>query len=85
MKRLFIALFALAGLRAAAMDKSSDTSRQPAFILADTTVGAMTLLTIRDTATGMADISQIMGRDYGELFAFVGQNGLKPGRTMAFY
>ncbi len=33
----------------------------------------------------MADISRLLSKDYGELFSFIYQNGLKPGKTMAFY
>jgi effector-binding domain-containing protein len=97
MKTMFIALFALTGLRTlpswhsqtlvriSAAGRSSDTSRTPALTVADTTVGAMTLLAIRDTAATMSDMSQTIGRDYGELFAFVNQNQLRPGKIMAFY
>jgi effector-binding domain-containing protein len=97
MKPLLIALLALTGFRTtpprqlpqpgkiSAMDRSPDTTRRPVFTLEDTIVSAMNLLTIRDTAATMADLSHVIGRGYGELFAFVNQNGLRPGKLMAFY
>lgn len=42
------------------------------------------VLYITDT-TSMAEISKAIGKDYGELYSFIGQQHLKPGRAMAFY
>ena len=62
-----------------------DTTRKPTVNLEETTVDTMTILVIKDTAASAEDISRIIGAGYGELFTFINQNGLTPGRVMAFY
>lgn len=101
MKLLFATLFALLGVgkflswpgsdpgsEAALINSVSttkDTAKKPAFILEERTITAFTVLAIRDTATTMTDIGRVLGRDYGEIFAFIKQNGFRPGRMIAFY
>ncbi|HEY6082191.1 MAG TPA: GyrI-like domain-containing protein [Chitinophagaceae bacterium] len=67
------------------INRENDTTKKPTFFLEKTSVRPMILLSIKDTAVTMADISQVLGRDYGEIFAFITRNGFKPGRIMAFY
>lgn len=62
-----------------------DTTRKPTVSLEETTVDTMTILVIKDTAASTEDISRIIGAGYGELFTFINQAGLTPGRVMAFY
>jgi effector-binding domain-containing protein len=62
-----------------------DTARKPTVGLEETTVDSMIILVIKDTATSMEDISRVIGAGYGELFTFINQTGLIPGKVMAFY
>ncbi|MDR3714226.1 MAG: GyrI-like domain-containing protein [Puia sp.] len=63
----------------------TDTSRKPVAILTVTVAKPMTILTIRDTAASAVDISRVLARNYGELFTFIHQKGLKPGKVTAIY
>jgi effector-binding domain-containing protein len=62
-----------------------DTTRKPTVSLEETTVDSMIILVIKDTATSMEDISRVIGAGYGELFTYINQSGLLPGKVMAFY
>lgn len=61
-----------------------DTSKKPNFFLEETTIKPMAIVFIRDTVA-MSSLSKIFGTDYAEIFAFISQSGLRPGKTMAFY
>lgn len=64
----------------------ADTTRQPKMVVEEITVKPMIVLAIRDTAATMADIGPVLGRDYGQIGAFMGSNGLKfSGPVMAWY
>ena len=62
-----------------------DTTKAPTVAVEERVVSPMIFLAIRDTAASQADMARIFGRDYGELYTYAGQNGLKPGRAMARY
>lgn len=62
-----------------------DTAKKPAVVLEETVLTPMLMLAIRDTAAGQAGLSQVFKRDYGELYTFIGQNGMRPGKPMARY
>ena len=64
---------------------SEDTARKPAITLEESAVAPMIVLVIKDTAATTNDISAVLSKSYPELFTFVRQNGLKPGKLMAFY
>lgn len=61
-----------------------DTIQQPAVSLEQVVLQPMTVLFISDSSD-MAGLSKVISSGYGELFAFINQNGLKPGKVMAFY
>ncbi|MFI5154438.1 MAG: GyrI-like domain-containing protein [Chitinophagales bacterium] len=63
----------------------ADTAKKPTVSIEEATVKPFSVLAIRDTATSMEDISRVLGKGYGELFAFIGKNSLMPLRVMAFY
>lgn len=60
-----------------------DTLRK-SLVLEKVMVKPFKVLYITDT-TSMAEISKAVGNDYGELYSFIGQQQMKPGRAMAFY
>lgn len=62
-----------------------DTTRKPTAYLEEVTVDTMSILVIKDTAKTMNDISSVIGGGYGELFTFINQAGLQPGKVMASY
>lgn len=62
-----------------------DTAKKPSAYIEEAWVDTMTILCIKDTAVSMADISRAIGAGYGELFTYINQTGLQPGRVMAFY
>jgi effector-binding domain-containing protein len=65
---------------------ATDTAREPKMVAEEITLQPMIVLTIRDTAPGMADIGPILGKRYGQLGAFMGSNGLQmAGPPMAWY
>lgn len=61
-----------------------DTVKKTSVVLAQVLLKPTNVLYIRDT-TDMAGLSKVIGADYGEIFTFIGRNGLKPGKVMAFY
>ena len=63
----------------------NDTFKKPTVVLETVFVNPMTVLFISDTAADMNSISKIFANDYGELFTFINQSGLKPMKVMAFY
>ena len=63
-----------------------DTTRQPKMVVEEITVQPMIVLAIRDTAATMADIGPKLGKNYGLIGQFMGQNGLQmAGAPMAWY
>jgi effector-binding domain-containing protein len=64
---------------------STDTIRKPVITLEETILSPMHILTIPDTAKSMEEIGLLIGKDYGELFAFINQQQLQPGKVLAFY
>ncbi len=63
----------------------TDTVKKPTVSIEEVTIKPFSVLAIRDSATSMEDISRVLGKGYGELFAFIGKNSLMPLRVMAFY
>lgn len=61
-----------------------DTVKRTHITLEQVVLDPINVLYIRDTAA-MAGLSKVFEKDYGEIFDFIGENGLKPGRVMAFY
>jgi effector-binding domain-containing protein len=68
-----------------AVSATNDTVKKPVFTLEERTITPFTVLAIRDTANTMTDIGRVLGRDYGQLYTFIKQKNLKPGRMIAFY
>jgi effector-binding domain-containing protein len=62
----------------------TNTITKPTSVLEQLMLQPMNVLFIGDT-TDMAGLSKVIQSGYGELFAFINQNGLKPGKVMAFY
>ncbi|HEY0677759.1 MAG TPA: GyrI-like domain-containing protein [Chitinophagaceae bacterium] len=63
-----------------------DTTRQPKMVLEEITVQPMIILIIRDTAVTMDRIGPVLGRDYGEIAAFMSKSSLQfAGQPMAWY
>jgi effector-binding domain-containing protein len=65
--------------------KLSDTIRKPLISVEKINLKPMKLLVIPDIATELEDFGQLMNRDYGELFTFINNNHLQPGKVIAFY
>ena len=63
----------------------SDTARKPSVTLQDTLMDPMLILMIRDTAACHDDLGRAFSKDYGELFTYIGQNDLRPGKLLAQY
>lgn len=64
----------------------ADTARQPKMVVEEITVQPMTVLVIRDTATTMNEIGPVLGRDYGEIIAFMQKNDLQfASQPLAWY
>lgn len=63
----------------------SDTAKKPTVTLQDTLLYSMVILTIRDTAASQKNLSGVFSKDYRELFTYIHQNGLRPGKIMARY
>lgn len=63
----------------------SDTVKHPVVQLQEIYIDTMNLVVIRDTADNSAELNMRLGRDYGELFTFINQSHLLPGKIMAFY
>ena len=64
----------------------ADTTKQPKMVVEEITIQPMVVLAIRDTAATMADIGPVLGKDYGEIGAFMRRNGLQfAGPVMAWY
>ncbi len=61
-----------------------DAPKKTSVVLEQLTVKPLKILLIRDTSE-MAGLSKVFERDYGELFKFISENGLKPDKVMAFY
>lgn len=61
-----------------------DTVKKPTVILEKVILKPMQILYISDTGN-MASLSKVFEKDYGELFNFIGSNGLTPGKVMGFY
>src|SRR5215204_2194576 len=67
-------------------DITTDTARQPKMVVEEITVQPMVALVIRDTAATIADVGPVLGRDYGELQAFIQSQNLQfAGQPMAWY
>ena len=64
---------------------AGDTLKNPALRLEEITISSFKIVSVRDTVAGAADFGRVMAKDYGELYGFVGQRGLRPGRPMVFY
>jgi effector-binding domain-containing protein len=64
---------------------ASGTAKKPTVTLQDTLLYPMIILTIRDTAASQENLSGVFSKDYGELFTYIHQNGLRPGKIMARY
>jgi len=62
-----------------------DTAKQPTVVLEEGVLGPMVFLTIKDTAANQADMTRIFSKDYGRLYSYLYQNGLKPGIPLARY
>ena len=62
-----------------------DTTVKPSFSLEKINLLPIQALTIADTATSASDIGPLLGKCYGELFRFINQQQLHPGKIMAFY
>jgi effector-binding domain-containing protein len=62
-----------------------DTIKKPTVAIEEKVVSPMSVLMVRDTAATEQDMSQVINKAYGELFSFINQNGLQPGRVMGFY
>lgn len=62
-----------------------DTAKQPTVQLEEGLLRPMLFITIRDTAANQADMGRIFSKDYGELYRYIYQNGLKPGKLLARY
>jgi effector-binding domain-containing protein len=63
-----------------------DTTRQPKMTVEEVTLEPMMVLAIRDTAVSMDQIGPVLGKNYGQIGAFMGQNGLEMARQpMAWY
>lgn len=78
--KLFLAL-----LIALANKETPDTAKKPTLALEESMLSPMYILEIRDTASAEDSIGIVLGKDYKELFATINQNGLRPGKAMAFY
>jgi effector-binding domain-containing protein len=64
----------------------TDTTRPPKMTVEEITIQPMIVLAIRDTAATMADIGPKLGKNYGLIGQFMGQNGLQmAGAPMAWY
>ena len=62
----------------------TDTSKKPTWVLEKTILNPMTIIFISDTSN-ITGISKVFQSAYAELFGFISQNGLIPGKVMAFY
>ena len=62
-----------------------DTSRKPSWTLEETVSDTMDLLFIRDTVWTYDSLQVKLGKDYSELFSFIFQHGLNPGKILATY
>lgn len=62
-----------------------DTVKQPEVKLEQTTVPDMHVLYIVDSAANMNSLTKVFETGYSELFAFIGANGLRAGKVMAFH
>lgn len=64
----------------------ADTAKQPKMTVEEIMVQPMTVLIIRDTAATMNDIGPVLGKNYGEIIAFMQKNGLQfASQPMAWY
>lgn len=61
-----------------------DTVKKTSVSLEQVVLNPMNILLIRDTSE-MAGLPKVFENDYGELFKFIGENALRPGKVMAFY
>jgi len=62
-----------------------DTLQKPVVSLEDTVVDTICMVEIRDTAAKADDFNRLLQRDYAQLFSFIIQQGLRPGKIMVFY
>jgi effector-binding domain-containing protein len=62
-----------------------DTSRKPSWTLEESVSDTMNLLFIRDTVWTYDSLQVKLGKDYSELFSFIFQHGLNPGKILATY
>ena len=63
----------------------TDTTRLPTVSVEKTTIDSMKIVTIRDTAWSYDSFILKLNRNYGQLFSFIMQSGLRPNRIMGFY
>lgn len=64
----------------------TDTAKKPVMVVEEITIQPMIVLAIRDTANTMAEIGPSLGKNYGAIGAFMGQNGLQmAGAPLAWY
>lgn len=101
MKLLLASLFALLGIsrfftfpvgndliqaaQVIAHNSKQDTTEKPTLLPEKINLTPMQVLFIHDTAVSAADISRLLSKGYGELFAFINQQRLQPAKIMAFY
>ncbi|HYF30539.1 MAG TPA: GyrI-like domain-containing protein [Chitinophagaceae bacterium] len=64
----------------------ADTTKQPRMTVEEITVQPMIVLAIKDTAATTAEIGPKLGKNYGTIGAFMGQNNLQmTGAPLAWY
>lgn len=63
----------------------ADTIKKASVTVEEVTVDTMNMVVIRDTAVSAAAIGAVLNKSYSELFPFISQNNLTPGKVMAFY
>lgn len=62
-----------------------DTARKPIISIEKITLKPMKVLIIPEMIAELDDFGQLIKADYEELFTFIRQNHLQPGKVMAFY
>lgn len=63
----------------------NDTVPTPKLILEMKSIDPMKVLVIADTVSSVSEIGSRISQLYGDLFAFITEFNLKPGKVMAFY
>jgi effector-binding domain-containing protein len=62
-----------------------DTARKPIVSIEESRIDSMSLLVIKDTVGSYDSLQLKLGKDYSQIFSFVFQQGLHPGKTLATY